>query len=30
MNGDPKARVDDAQSCMEQDLKSIVDKYYRG
>ena len=30
LNADPKARVDEAQPCMEQDLKSIVDKYYRG
>src|SRR5712691_2649651 len=30
LNADPKARVDEAQPCIEQDLKFIVDKYYRG
>ncbi len=30
LNPDPKARVDEAQPCSEQDLNSIVDKYYRG
>jgi len=30
LNPDPKARVDEPQPCIEQDLNFIVDKYYRG
>ena len=30
LNPDPKARVDEPPPCIEQDLNSIVDKYYRG
>ena len=30
LNPNPKARLDEAPPCIEQDLNSIVDKYYRG
>jgi hypothetical protein len=30
LNPNPLARVDEPPPCMEQDLKDIVDKYYRG
>jgi hypothetical protein len=30
LNPNPGARVEEPQPCSEQDLKSIVDKYYRG
>jgi hypothetical protein len=30
LNPNPRARVDEPQPCSEQDLNSIVDKYYRG
>jgi hypothetical protein len=30
LNSDPKARVEEPQPCIEQDLRYIVDKYFRG
>jgi len=30
LNPDPKARLEEAPPCSEQDLKFIIDKYYRG